>query len=53
MEVKPPVRQFPNAAGHYGVSNETPRDGDEMIVDLHIIVNERRVMQFTVVISCC
>ena len=48
-----PVRQFPKAAGHYGGINDTPRDGDEMIVDMHTIVNERSAMQFTVVISCC
>ena len=47
------VRQFPNAVGHYWGINETPWDGNEMIVDLHTIVNERRAMQFTVVISCC
>ena len=40
-----PVRQFPNAAGHYWVINETPWDGDEMIVDAHTIVNERRAME--------
>lgn len=36
------VRQFPDAAGHYWVINETQWDGDEMIVDMHTIVNERR-----------
>jgi hypothetical protein len=36
------VRQFPDAAGHYWVINETQWDGDEMIVDVHTIVNERR-----------
>ena len=35
------VRQFPDAAGHYWVINETRWDGDEMIVDVHTIVNER------------
>ena len=40
-----PVRQFPNAAGHYGVSNETPWDEDEMIMDVHTIANERRGME--------
>lgn len=36
------VRQFPEAASHYWVINETQWDGDEMIVDLHTIVKERR-----------
>ena len=36
------ARQFPDAAGHYWVINETQWDGDEMIVDVHTIVNERR-----------
>ncbi len=36
------VRQFPEAAGHYWVINETQWDGDEMIVDVHTIVKERR-----------
>ena len=36
------VRQFPDAAAHYWVINETRWDGDEMIVDVHTIVNERR-----------
>lgn len=36
------VRQFPDAASHYWVINETQWDGDEMIVDLHTIVKERR-----------
>jgi len=37
------VRQFPDAASHYWVVNETRWDGDEMIVDVHtIVVNERR-----------
>ncbi len=35
-------RQFPHAAGHYWVINETRWDGDEMIVDVHTIVKERR-----------
>ena len=41
------VRQFPNAVGHYWVINETPWDGDEMIVDVHTIVSERRAMEPT------
>jgi len=36
------VQQFPDAASHYWVINETKWDGDEMIVDVHTIVNERR-----------
>ena len=36
------VRQFPDATGHYWVINETQWEGDEMIVDVHTIVNERR-----------
>ena len=36
------ARQFPDATGHYWVINETRWDGDEMIVDVHTIVNERR-----------
>jgi hypothetical protein len=35
-------RQFPNSASHYWVINETQWDGDEMIVDVHTIVKERR-----------
>ena len=36
------VRQFPDAASHYWVINETQWDGDEMVVDVHTIVSERR-----------
>ena len=36
------ARQFPDAAGHYWVINGTQWDGDEMIVDVHTIVNEQR-----------
>jgi hypothetical protein len=36
------VRQFPDAAGHYWVINETQWDGDEMIVDVQAVVKERR-----------
>ena len=36
------ARQFPDAASHYWVINETQWDGDEMIVDVHAIVKERR-----------
>ena len=36
------VHQFPDSVSHYWVINETQWDGDEMIVDLHTIVKERR-----------
>ena len=36
------VRQFPDAASHYWVINETQWDGDEIIVDVQTIVKERR-----------
>jgi hypothetical protein len=36
------VRQFPDAASHYWVINETQWDGDEMIVDVQTIVIQRR-----------
>src|SRR5262245_2099580 len=36
------VRQFPDAASHYWVINETQWDGDEMIVDVQTVVTERR-----------
>ena len=36
------VHQFPNAAEHYWVIGEPQWDGDEMVVDLHTIVKERR-----------
>lgn len=35
-------RQFPDAASHYWVINGTQWDGDEMVVDMHTIVSERR-----------
>ena len=38
------VHQFPDATGHYWVINQTQWDGDEMIVDVHTIVTERRDM---------
>ena len=45
------VRQFPNAVGHYWGStlgiNETLWDGDEMIVDVHTIMNELRATEPT------
>ena len=36
------VRQFPDAASHYWVINETQWDGDEMILDVQTVVKERR-----------
>jgi hypothetical protein len=36
------VRQFPDAASHLWVINETQWDGDEMIVDVQTVVTERR-----------
>ena len=36
------ARQFPDAASHYWVINKTQWDGDEMVVDVHTIVSERR-----------
>ncbi|HLZ33820.1 MAG TPA: hypothetical protein VKP13_07375 [Nitrospira sp.] len=36
------VRQFPDAASHFWVINQTQWDGDEMIVDVHTIVKEPR-----------
>ena len=42
------VRQFPSADGREWVIKETPWDGDEMIVELHTIVNERRATEFTI-----
>jgi hypothetical protein len=36
------ARQFPDAATHYWVINGTQWDGDEMVVDMHAIVSERR-----------
>ena len=41
------VRQFPDAASHYWVINETQWDGDEMIVDVQTVVTERRDMEPT------
>ena len=35
------IRQFPDAASHYWVINQTQWDGDEMIVDVQTIVKER------------
>ncbi|MDR4471106.1 MAG: hypothetical protein MRJ92_00135 [Nitrospira sp.] len=36
------TRQFPDAASHFWIVNETQRDGDEIIVDMNTIVMERR-----------
>ena len=36
------LRQFPDAASHYWVINQTQWDGDEMIVDVQAIVKDRR-----------
>jgi hypothetical protein len=47
------VRQFPNAAGHYWLINETPWDGDEMTMDVHTIVKEQRETEPTLRHSCC
>ncbi|HJT19616.1 MAG TPA: hypothetical protein VJ746_04045 [Nitrospira sp.] len=41
------IHQFPQSVGHYWIINETQWDGDEMIVDLHTIVKERREMDPT------
>lgn len=36
------VRQFPDAAGRYWIINETQLEGDEMIVDMHAVVQEKK-----------
>jgi len=36
------TKQFPNAANHFWIVNDTQWDGDEMIVDMNAIVTERR-----------
>ncbi|WP_455377437.1 hypothetical protein [Petrachloros mirabilis] len=36
------VRQFPDAAGRYWIINETQWEGDEMIVDMHAVVQEKK-----------
>jgi hypothetical protein len=36
------TKQFPDAASHFWVVNETQWDGDEMIVDVAAIVTDRR-----------
>ena len=35
-------KQFPDAASHFWVVNDTQWDGDEMIVDMNAIVMDRR-----------
>lgn len=35
------TKQFPEAASHFWVVNETQWDGDEMIVDVHAIITDR------------
>lgn len=34
--------QFPQSSAHYWIINETQWDGDEMVVDMHTIVQEKR-----------
>ena len=36
------TKQFPDAASHFWVVNETQWDGDEMIVDMNAIVTDHR-----------
>jgi len=36
------LQQFPDAAGHYWVINDTQWDGDEMVVDMHTIVQVKK-----------
>jgi hypothetical protein len=36
------TKQFPDAASHFWVVNETQWDGDEMIIDVAAIVTEHR-----------
>lgn len=35
------TKQFPDAASHFWIVNETQWDGDEMIVDVNAIVTDR------------
>jgi len=39
------TKQFPLSDGHYWVISETQWDGDEMVIDLHTIVTERRQLE--------
>ncbi|MCC8985028.1 MAG: hypothetical protein LM513_00350, partial [Nitrospira sp.] len=36
------TKQFPDAASHFWVVNDTQWDGDEMIVDMNTVVTDRR-----------
>ncbi|SLM46947.1 conserved protein of unknown function [Nitrospira japonica] len=36
------TQRFPEAATHYWIINETQWDGDEIIIDVHTIVQDRR-----------
>lgn len=36
------VGEFPSAIQHYWIINETQWEGDEMVVDMHTIVQEKR-----------
>lgn len=36
------TKQFPDAASHFWVVNDTQWDGDEMIVDMNAIVTDRK-----------
>ena len=36
------TRQFPDAASHFWIVNDTQWDGDEIIVDMNAIVTEQR-----------
>ena len=36
------TKQFPDAASHFWIVNETQWDGDEMIVDMNAIVTQRQ-----------
>ena len=39
------MKQFPDAASHFWVVNETQWDGDEMVVDVAAIITDRRKTQ--------
>ena len=41
------AKQFPDAASHFWVVNETQWDGDEMIVDVAAVVTNRRQSETT------
>ncbi len=36
------LKQFPDAASHFWIVNETQWDGDEMVVDVAAIITDRR-----------